>query len=31
LSEKVIEDLTFALELGVELVALSFVRSPSDD
>jgi pyruvate kinase len=30
LSEKDVEDLTFALELGVDLVALSFVRSPSD-
>ncbi|GAB4631335.1 pyruvate kinase [Mycobacterium avium subsp. hominissuis] len=30
LSDKDIEDLTFALELGVDLVALSFVRSPSD-
>jgi pyruvate kinase len=30
LSEKDIEDLTFALELGVDMVALSFVRSPSD-
>jgi len=25
-----IDDLTFALGLGVDLVALSFVRSPSD-
>src|SRR6516164_4325619 len=30
LSDKDIEDLTFALDLGVDLVALSFVRSPSD-
>jgi pyruvate kinase len=30
LSEKDIEDLTFALALGVDMVALSFVRSPSD-
>ncbi|SPM42993.1 Pyruvate kinase, partial [Mycobacterium numidiamassiliense] len=30
LSGKDIEDLTFALDLGVDLVALSFVRSPSD-
>ena len=30
LSEKDIDDLTFAMELGVDLVALSFVRSPSD-
>jgi len=30
LSDKDIEDLTFALGLGVDLVALSFVRSPSD-
>ena len=30
LSEKDIEDLTFALTLGVDMVALSFVRSPSD-
>lgn len=30
LSEKDIADLEFALELGVDLVALSFVRSPSD-
>lgn len=30
LSEKDIEDLEFALKLGVDLVALSFVRSPSD-
>ncbi|MGW0035979.1 pyruvate kinase [Gordonia sp. NPDC003376] len=30
LSEKDIDDLEFALELGVDLVALSFVRSPSD-
>jgi pyruvate kinase len=30
LSGKDIEDLTFALSLGVDLVALSFVRSPSD-
>src|SRR5690242_13659907 len=30
LSDKDVEDLTFALELGVDLVALSFVRSPSD-
>ncbi|CAJ1504284.1 pyruvate kinase [[Mycobacterium] holstebronense] len=30
LSEKDIEDLEFALELGVDIVALSFVRSPSD-
>ncbi len=30
LSEKDIEDLEFALGLGVDLVALSFVRSPSD-
>jgi pyruvate kinase len=30
LSEKDIEDLRFALGLGVDLVALSFVRSPDD-
>ncbi len=30
LSEKDIEDLTFAMELGADIVALSFVRSPSD-
>ncbi len=30
LSEKDVEDLTFALGLGVDMVALSFVRSPSD-
>jgi len=30
LSEKDIEDLEFALDLGVDMVALSFVRSPSD-
>ncbi|ORW19094.1 pyruvate kinase [Mycolicibacter nonchromogenicus] len=30
LSEKDIEDLEFALTLGVDIVALSFVRSPSD-
>ena len=30
LSEKDVEDLEFALRLGVDLVALSFVRSPSD-
>jgi pyruvate kinase len=30
LSEKDIEDLRFALQLGVDLVALSFVRSPDD-
>ncbi|WP_046322353.1 pyruvate kinase [Mycobacterium sp. UM_Kg1] len=30
LSEKDIEDLEFALQLGVDMVALSFVRSPSD-
>jgi pyruvate kinase len=30
LSEKDIDDLTFALTLGVDLVALSFVRSPAD-
>lgn len=30
LSEKDIEDLEFALRLGVDMVALSFVRSPSD-
>ncbi|OBH75501.1 pyruvate kinase [Mycobacterium scrofulaceum] len=30
LSDKDVEDLTFALDLGVDLVALSFVRSPSD-
>jgi pyruvate kinase len=30
LSEKDIEDLQFALALGVDLVALSFVRSPDD-
>ena len=30
LSGKDIEDLTFALTLGVDMVALSFVRSPSD-
>ena len=30
LSNKDVEDLTFALGLGVDLVALSFVRSPSD-
>lgn len=30
LSEKDIADLRFALELGVDFIALSFVRSPSD-
>ncbi|OBF11723.1 pyruvate kinase [Mycobacterium sp. ACS4331] len=30
LSQKDIEDLEFALQLGVDLVALSFVRSPAD-
>ncbi|WIX89208.1 pyruvate kinase [Amycolatopsis sp. DG1A-15b] len=30
LSEKDIEDLEFALELGVDFIALSFVRSPAD-
>ncbi|AFM17320.1 pyruvate kinase [Mycolicibacterium chubuense NBB4] len=30
LSEKDIEDLEFAVRLGVDLVALSFVRSPAD-
>ncbi len=30
LSEKDVSDLEFALSLGVDLVALSFVRSPSD-
>jgi pyruvate kinase len=30
LSEKDIADLEFALQLGVDLIALSFVRSPSD-
>ncbi|WP_327140850.1 pyruvate kinase [Nocardia sp. NBC_01327] len=30
LSEKDIEDLEFALNLGVDFIALSFVRSPSD-
>jgi pyruvate kinase len=30
LSEKDIEDLEFSLRLGVDLVALSFVRSPAD-
>ena len=30
LSEKDIEDLEFALRLGLDLVALSFVRSPAD-
>jgi pyruvate kinase len=30
LSEKDIEDLEFALQLGVDLVALAFVRSPAD-
>src|SRR5690625_3500840 len=30
LSEKDVEDLEFALGLGVDMVALSFVRSPSD-
>ena len=30
LSEKDIEDLKFSLRLGVDLVALSFVRSPAD-
>ncbi|EID55898.1 pyruvate kinase [Saccharomonospora xinjiangensis] len=30
LSEKDIEDLEFAMELGVDFVALSFVRSPAD-
>ncbi len=30
LSEKDIADLEFALKLGVDLIALSFVRSPSD-
>ncbi len=30
MSEKDVEDLEFALELGVDLIALSFVRSPAD-
>ncbi|GAA2011331.1 pyruvate kinase [Nakamurella flavida] len=30
MSEKDIEDLKFALELGVDFIALSFVRSPED-
>src|SRR6185503_6001754 len=30
LSEKDIDDLRFALRLGVDLVALSFVRAPDD-
>ena len=30
LSDKDVKDLTFALRLGVDMVALSFVRSPSD-
>ncbi|WP_370942908.1 pyruvate kinase [Amycolatopsis sp. cg5] len=30
LSDKDIEDLEFALELGVDFIALSFVRSPAD-
>lgn len=30
LSDKDVEDLEFALRLGVDMVALSFVRSPSD-
>ena len=30
LSDKDIDDLEFALELGVDMVALSFVRSPAD-
>ncbi|NEW41421.1 pyruvate kinase [Nocardia cyriacigeorgica] len=30
LSDKDIEDLEFALQLGVDFIALSFVRSPSD-
>jgi pyruvate kinase len=30
LSEKDIDDLKFALKLGVDLIALSFVRSPAD-
>ncbi|MDF0528630.1 pyruvate kinase [Tsukamurella sp. 8F] len=30
LSEKDVEDLEFALRLGVDFIALSFVRSPSD-
>ncbi|QFU88024.1 Pyruvate kinase [Amycolatopsis sp. YIM 10] len=30
MSEKDIEDLEFAMELGVDFVALSFVRSPAD-
>jgi pyruvate kinase len=30
LSDKDIDDLIFAMDLGVDLVALSFVRSPSD-
>lgn len=30
LSEKDIEDLRFALRLGVDIIALSFVRSPAD-
>ena len=30
MSEKDVEDLKFALRLGVDLVALSFVRSPAD-
>src|SRR5690606_39874073 len=30
LSEKDIEDLEFAMRLGVDFIALSFVRSPAD-
>ena len=30
LSEKDIADLRFALKLGVDMIALSFVRSPAD-
>ena len=30
LSEKDTDDLRFALRLGVDLIALSFVRSPDD-
>ena len=30
LSEKDIEDLKFALELGVDMVAMSFVRAPEE-
>ena len=30
MSEKDIEDLKFALELGVDMVAMSFVRAPEE-